>query len=193
VPHTYKDHAASDRHALAGLLLFLLIFAFGSVYVVRRDGFTTQEAIFLSLAAIASALLFVGAYRHQYLGICHEIRIDEDGSCELETRRRTIRLHVLDIYAVRYNPETSDHRKSYQIRFKGGKLSVADTMSAFVDFVRRLKLLNPDVDLIRFPADFELVPSDTANPRGRLEALGTILFSAVVVLLLLYLAKNTLL
>lgn len=96
-------------------------------------------------------LVYFG-YRRQVYGICGEIRLGDDGTCELEAKRRVIRLHVHDLRSVRYSPETDEDSESYTIHYRSGKLHVGPRMTGFADFLTRLKTLNPAVDLASFPA-----------------------------------------
>src|SRR6266498_2532198 len=87
----------------------------------------------MAAAVSVGAVLFVlihqyVVYRHHHYGTCSEIRLSDEGICELETKRRVIRQ-------------------------QGGKLAVNEEMTAFADFLSRLKALNPAVDLTSFPAD----------------------------------------
>jgi hypothetical protein len=54
-------------------------------------------------------------YRRLVYGTCGEIRLGDDGTCELETKRTVIRLHVNDLRCVRYSPETDEQIESYTI------------------------------------------------------------------------------
>jgi hypothetical protein len=187
--HTYRDPEARGQRPLAGLLLTLLVIPLLILPAVVRGGFSSGDALILAVVTILGLLVAGAVYRNQSFGVCSEIRLDDDGTCELETKRRVLRLHVHEIYAVRYHPETDESSESYEIRCKDGKLHVERTMTDFLDFVRRLKMLNPGVDLIRFPADagFALERTDRAGiDVGRF--IRSAFFPAVVVLLLIWVA-----
>lgn len=192
---TYRDEAtARDRRPLSGFFVFALISALFFAPSFVRGGLTRGGAEFLTVVIAASILIVVVGYRHQYLGICLEIRLDDDGNCELETRRRTIRIHARDIYAVRYSAETDDGPESYEIRFKTGKLHVSHSMTDFLDFLRQLKAFNPAVELLRFPAASDPALGEAPSTRGRLETgyiVRSLAFPAVVVILLVWLAVET--
>src|SRR5205809_332674 len=117
MPRIYRDHEEADRRPGLAVILLIPVFMFGLTFW-HGGGFTRGAAEFLTVVTAGTVLLVVGAYRYQYLGICLEIRLEDDGSCELDTRRRTIRLHSRDIYAVRYSAETDETAESYQLRFK---------------------------------------------------------------------------
>src|SRR6266511_2649446 len=85
--------------------------------------------------------------------MCGEIRLSDDGRCELETKRQVIRLHVNQIRSVKYWRDDESDRESYTIRYQGGKLKVSDGMTLFPDFLARLQRLNPALDVTTFPAD----------------------------------------
>lgn len=191
---TYRS-PAPDPRPLAGLLWFYLL----SLAVVGpplwSDGFTVGSIEFLGVLTVVTVLLLIAGYRHQYLGICHEIRLDDDGGCEFTMRRRTLRLDAADINAVRYSRETDESPESYEIRYDGGKLYVDNTMIDFLDFVQRLSTLNPAVDLVNFPAAAQPALGGVPNVRRNVElghVLRSALFPAVVVLLLVWLATQTL-
>jgi hypothetical protein len=84
---------------------------------------------------------------------CHEIRLSDDGSCELETPRRVYRLHASQIKSVSTD-EDGESTTDYDIKFEGGTVSVT-AWPDFDDFIRRLEVLNPSLDL----TDFRLLRS----------------------------------
>jgi hypothetical protein len=132
----------------------LLVLAFiGDTWI-----FSSSPRPWLTAAVSVGAVLFMLicqylAYRHEYYGTCSEIRLSDDGTCELETKRQIIRLHVNEIRSVEFSPEDDENCESYIICYQGGKLDVSKEMTAFADFLTRLKALNPAVDLTSFPAD----------------------------------------
>jgi hypothetical protein len=195
MPQTYRDpETARNRRPLAGLFAFLVIAGVIFAPLLLRGPLSRGAGEFLTVVLTVAILLVVGGYRHQYLGICLEIRLDDHGNCELETRRRTIRVPARDIHAVRYSPENDNGPESYEIRFNGGKLHVTHTMTDFIDFLRRLKSFNPTLDLIRFPAVAESVLGEAANASRRIETghvLRSLAFPAAVVILLIWLSLQT--
>jgi hypothetical protein len=135
------------------------------------------------------------AYRHDQYGICGEIRLSEDGTCELETNRAVIRLHVNEVSSVRYRRETDEQNESYTIHYRSGKLGVSKQMTSFADFLTRLKTLNPAVDLSSFPAGaWPGLGQPATEKRGTLvrRYTGGALFPLIVISLLVYLASQTL-
>ena len=134
-------------------------------------------------------------YRQQAYGRCGEIRLGDDGTCELETPRRVIRLHVNELRSVRYSRETDDQSESYTIHYRSGKLDVGKEMTGFADFLTRLKTLNPAVDLASFPADaWPGLGQPATRERGPLvrRFMASALFPLIVISLLVYLASQTL-
>lgn len=79
---------------------------------------------------------------------CGEIRLGDDGTCELETKHRVVRLHVKEIRSVQSWDD--DAVEGYTIHYHGGKLRVTQKMTGFDDFLTRLGALNPAVDLTGF-------------------------------------------
>jgi hypothetical protein len=145
-----------------------------------------------------SALVFVAewfAYRRDQYGSCGEIRLSDDGTCELETNRTVIRLHVNEISAVRYRRETDEQNESYTIHYRSGKLDVSKQMTSFADFLTRLKTLNPAVDLSSFPAGgWPGLGQPATKERGTLvrRFMTSALFPLIVISLLVYVASQTL-
>jgi hypothetical protein len=152
---TYRDDRAVERPRtdLIGDSLWALLvagFAIAAVFGAfsRRgldDVFTATIWIVLA-AAIARY-----CHRRRCYRTCLEIRVGDDGVCEFETRRRTIRLHARQIRAVKYDYDDESNRESYAIRGDFGKLLVSGRVAGFHDFVTRLKQVNPAVDVRSFP------------------------------------------
>jgi hypothetical protein len=88
-----------------------------------------------------------------------------DGTCEFETKRRVIRLHVHEIRSVRYSAK-SDGESFYTIHYRSGKLRVGLQMTGFADFLTRLKTLNPAVGLANLPAGAALGSTDIRSTRS---------------------------
>lgn len=151
--HTYRDSTILDHKALQfvlfPLVVFLVIAALAASALVH--GVTWAER---GEGALGLTLLFGFGYvsyrRHRY-GTCGEIRLSDDGTCELETNQRVFRLHVNEVRSVAYS--ASGEGESYKIHYDGGYLPVTAGMAGFADFLARLKTLNPAVDLSSFPPD----------------------------------------
>jgi hypothetical protein len=105
------------------------------------------------------------SYRQQAYGTGGEIRMGSDGTCEFETKRRVIRLHVHEIRSVRYSAK-SDGESFYTIHYRSGKLRVGLQMTGFADFLTRLKTLNPAVGLANLPAGAALGSTDIRSTRS---------------------------
>jgi hypothetical protein len=146
--HTYRDPDADARPPGVALpLVFILVgVALVSWFVSGRNTSSVPFAAF--------GLLWCGGFllaRRQRHRTCREIRLDDDGTCELHTEGRVVPLHVHQIRTVRYHPATDESSERYTIQFDGGKVDVHRGMSDFRDFLERLKTLNPAVDLSTFP------------------------------------------
>jgi hypothetical protein len=139
------------------------------------------------------------ARRHQQSTTCGEIRLDDDGTCEFQTQRRVIRLHVSEIRCVKYSRDREDGSTSFTVYHRNGKLSVTEEMTGFLDFLTRLATLNPAVDLSSFPAF--LADSWSGSGSHATAVSGTdvgrlvlsLVFPLCVVVLLVWLALETLL
>jgi hypothetical protein len=191
--HTYRDPNVLEGRALAfalgGMVLWLpLIAVIVSVLFVKDmwDGLRFYAWI-LPLPFLFAYL----TYRHHAYGLCKEIRLADDGICELTTWRRVIRLHVNQIKAVEYRRDSEDETESYVIRYSGGKLAVRDRMTNFPDFLARLKALNPAVDLASFPVSG---PRSTSAPESQRVpmTLRSVVFPVAVIALVAWLAVETL-
>jgi hypothetical protein len=149
--------------------------------------------LFGGFCGLVIVLQYFG-YRKQAYGTCGEIRLGDDGTCELETKRRVIRLHVNDLRSVRYRRKTDEQSESYTIHYRGGKLDVGPRMTGFADFLTRIKTLNPAVDLASFPAGAWPGLGQPATTRGTLvrRFMRSALFPLIVISLLVYLASQTL-
>ena len=94
--HTYRD--ANVLRSRSRGRSFLQILGFGAAVVLFFFGpfaigwspFTWTEAgKFGGLTAVALVVMYA-AHRREHYGICGEIRLDDDGTCELETKRRVM-------------------------------------------------------------------------------------------------------
>ncbi len=151
--HTYRDSTILESKALQfvvfPLVVFLVLAALGasalahSTWAERGEG-AAALTLFFGLGYIS--------YRWHRYGMCGEIRLGDDGTCEFETKRRVIRLHVNEIRSVAYSA-ADEGVAVYRIHYHGGYLPVTDGMTGFSDFLARLKTLNPAVDLTSFPPD----------------------------------------
>ena len=143
------------------------------------------------------ALLLVAIY-FAHWGLqqksCREIRLGDDGTCELETPRRVTRLHVGEIRSVRYRRDSESRRESYTIKYRGGSLQVDREMTDFADFLTRLKALNPALDLSSFPPSWptpeERLPVEKLASMNRL--FRSALFPLLVVAAFVWPAMQTL-
>jgi hypothetical protein len=151
--YTYRDSTILESKTLQlvvfPLAVFLVIVALGASALAH--GFTWAERVEGAVGfVVVFGLGYISYRRHRY-GTCGEIRLSDDGTCELETKRRVIRLHVNEIRCVAYS--RSDEGASYTIHYHGGHLPVTNGMTGFPDFLARLKTLNPGVDVTSFPPD----------------------------------------
>lgn len=194
--HTYRDEKFVTSRFFGPLYVgfLLLVCSFPIVPLLASDLPFKGRAGFL---AVVIGILFVhqyAVYRHHHYGRCSEIRLGDDGTCELETKRRVIRLHVNEIHSVQHRPESDESGEHYTIRYQGGKLLVAKEMTGMADFVARLKTLNPAADLTSFPgaarSDFRIPGAERPRPVNRF--FESALFPLFVICLLFYLASQTL-
>ena len=196
--HIYRDPEAFGENSvgprfLIACFLFLLLGAQVAIHP-RVTWFDALLVAFCVGGLVAVAVHF-GRERD---GNCGEIRLSDEGTCELETRRRVIRLHVGEIQSVTYWRDSENEGEHYTIHYRGGKLGVTQRMKGFLDFLTRLKALNPAVDLSSFPAVLADTWPGVGGPgTGERIARGnrftrSALFPLIVVALLVYLASQTL-
>jgi hypothetical protein len=196
VIHTYRDEEFVRSRFFGPLYVgfVLLVFSFPLVSLLTADiPFTTRAAVL----AVVIGLLFVSqyaAYRHHNYGRCSEIRLGDDGTCELETKRRVIRLHVNEIRSVQFQPETDESGEEITICYQGGSLRVDREMAGLTDFLARLKTLNPGADVTGFRRAgwSNLRIPWVKEPRLVDRFADGPLFGPLVICLLLYLASHIL-
>ena len=193
----YRDDSfAKDLGAeLLGYAVPLVLCAYwvwSAIVDGLEGGFTWRDALVLAFWIAVAAAVVRWLYRHYCFGRCVEIRLSDDGICELKTRRRVTRLHVNEITSVKYSRDDEGDGETYTIRFREGKVSVRDGITDFRDFLAQLATLNPAVDLTTFPADDwpgigTPAPARTLNSVAR-----SALFPAIVIVALAWLAIHTL-
>jgi hypothetical protein len=197
--HTYRDPDVLNGRFLGPSALascvFVVVF-FLAPLALGWVPFRWDTARFIGIICGVVFVLQYFGYRRQAYGICGEIRLCDDGTCELETKRRVIRLHVNEIRSVRFWRETDERSESYTIHYRSGKLDVSNRMTAFADFLTGLKTLNPAVDLTSFPAEAwpGLGGQPATEERGTFvrHFMRTALFPLIVISLLVYLASQKL-
>ena len=148
------------------------------------------SAVFIAAAVI----VYVGARTHWRDVGCVEVRLDDDGMCELETADHVTRVHVSEIRAVEYSRSSESGAETYVIRHRTGKAQLGGRTTDFGDFLRRLTALNPAVDVSSFPAVVtETLPAKTSEPtRTPLEAfLRSGVLPLAGILLVVYLTGQT--
>ncbi len=169
---------------LAVMAPLLILATLGSIFI----SFGRNDAIVIALLIGFTSVFGYAWYRHEHYRTCSEIRLSDDGTCELETKRRLIGLHVNEIRSVQLSPESDDRDESYSVRYQGGKLAVNKEMAAFADFLTRLKTLNPAVDLSSFPADWPHADDTETSGTGVLR----FVFPLIVIIMLAGIAWETL-
>ena len=197
--HTYRDPEAfrEDPLLLPRFVAGVFLFAILGFDVVndRLTWFTVLVSTFCAAAVVGGYVFF----RREQEGNCGEIRLSDDGTCELETKRRVTRLHVGEIRSVRYWRDSESEHEHYTIYYRDGKVDVTRRMNGFLDFLTRLKTLNPAVDLSSFPSFLvETFPGgigdarsgESATPMNRF--FHSALFPLLVVAALVWLAMQTL-
>jgi hypothetical protein len=193
--HTYHEPATPEgggrRFLSSGFFLLLVIAAVVFAAASTLGSASWDDVEGLGSLAVFFAVLCVLGLLHERYRWCREIRLSDDGVCELETKRRVIRLHVSEIRYVEYGRADESDRESYTIRYRGGKVHVSDRMTGFSDFLARLKMLNAGVKLTGFPTDAWPGLEMAATSAGR--RVRAAVFPLIVTSLLIYLASQTLL
>lgn len=194
--HTYREPDAPERGAgrffRSALFPLVVIVVLVAAAADALGSLTLEDAKGLGLALFFFAVLCVYGLLQEHHSWCREIRLSDDGTCELETKRRVVRLHVNEIQSVKYS--RGDESESYTIRYQGGKLHVSERIAGFADFLAYLKTLNPAVDLTSFPADAwpDLhTPATEGGGTNVRRLVRSALFPLIVICLLVYLASQT--
>jgi len=186
--HSYRDERFATvagwyrRTALVPLAVI-------GVMIGLADRRARDSILLVALALFVFVLAAIAGRR-----ACIEIRLSEDGMCELVTKRNVIRLRVGQIRSVRCRSAGDGDSESYRIEFDGGKIDVAEQMTDFHDFLLRLRELNPAVDLSGFR---EPAWPGLTMPIGSRESAGGrraahVAFAVVVVGFLVWLTVDTL-
>jgi hypothetical protein len=142
------------------ILAVTLFYGFGAVLLGAGVVNFFREGV---LWGVAAAAVFGAVVRAVYRrwGWCCEIRLSEEGTCELKTTwRQVIRLHVKQINAVQYAED--EGTEYYTLKHDGGSVGIG-YIKDLDDFLAHLKALNPAVDLSSCPG----WPEDAGAARGR--------------------------
>jgi hypothetical protein len=198
VIHTYRDAAVygSNRSSQIWLGFGLMVPLLLGLFVFTGSRFTWTEVGMLGgFTGFAFAATY-SAHRREHYGSCGEIRLHNDGTCELETKRQVIRLNVSEIRSVKYWRDSETESEHYTIDYQGGNLRVTERMTGWLDFLTRLATLNPAVDLTSFPAVVvDALPNrggqatEERAPMGRF--MRNALFPLIVICALVWLAIQT--
>jgi hypothetical protein len=190
----FWDHPIVDFLGFGSIALFLLgLFAFAG------GSFTLQAAgPFVGFIGVLLVAIYAGQRRQQY-GVCGEIRLDDDGTCELQTKRGVIRLHVSEIRSVKYWRDSESGTGNFTLYYQDGELLVTGRMTGFPDFLTRLATLNPVADLTTFPAFLADARPGLHTPATKVSGINmsrlvrSAVFPVFVIVLLAWLAIQTLL
>jgi hypothetical protein len=177
---------------------FVALFLLG-LFAVAGGSFTLQAAgPFAGFIVLMFVAMYAGQSRQQY-GVCGEIRLDDDGTCELQTKRGLIRLYVSEIRSVKYWRDSESGSENFTIYYQDGELLVTGRMTGFPDFLTRLATLNPVVDLTTFPAFLADAWPGLRTPASEVSSINmsrlarSAVFPLIVIALLAWLAIQTLL
>ena len=165
--HTYREpdslESGVTRFVRGALFPLLVVAVLLTAAASSVGSFTRDDAEGLGSLLVFFLIVSVCGLLHDRHRRCSEIRLGDDGTCELETKRRLIRLHVAEIRSVEYHRDDESDSESYTIHYQSGKVRVSERMTDFSDFLARLKTLNPVVELTGFPADawsgFDIAPT----------------------------------
>ena len=114
--HTYRDPALTkSRFFGPGFPLVFLVFVIAPFAFL--DGPIWLRAIFPGSFLLVQYLF----YRQRYQRGCAEIRLSDDGTCEIETKRNVIRLHVNEVRQVEHTLDDDPRREYCTIHYNGRK------------------------------------------------------------------------
>lgn len=192
---TYRDPDAGKRvgSPLWPILLLVLLVLLASLPLVGSLDWSDVAAPAILIAAVLMVHRAVERNRRDVK--CIEVRLDDGGTCELETADHVTRIHVSEIRAVEYRRDSENRTESYVIRYRNGKAELGGNTTDFADFLERLTTLNPGVDVSSFPRIVAETLPNAASSEHR-SPLATFLRSGLVplgaILLIVYLASQTL-
>jgi hypothetical protein len=191
----YRDPDAGKNvgSPLWPFLLLALVVPLASLPLVRSIDWSD---VAISAVLIAAGLMVHRAVERNRRDVkCIEVRLDDGGTCELETADHVTRIDVSEIRAVEYRRDSENGAESYVIRYRNGKAELGGNTTDFADFLGRLTTLNPGVDVSSFPRIVAETLPGAASSEHR-SPLETFLRSGLVplgvILLVVYLASQTL-
>ena len=200
--HVYRD-ATARSVGFWGLFVPVFLFFVGFLVLAllpivggEGDGFGWDDLMVLGVFGAPLVLVLVYlAFKRQGYEECREIRLDDGGTCELETASgRVIRIHVNEITSVRYSRDSDSDSESYTIRYQCRELHVTERMTDFLDFLTRLKALNPAVEMSTFPRGSRPGQGGPTEQPGHLRRIvQSAFFPAIVIVLLVYWSSQALL
>jgi len=127
--HTYRDMNAPGARSIAvqtAAAAVLIPVGWIAFFVYAGAGFELvwENVLILAAGVVLPPVFMFLAYWDASRALCREIRLDDDGTCELVTSHRVIRLHVNEITALKYQRDSEGDTGSFSIRYTGGKLEV---------------------------------------------------------------------
>jgi hypothetical protein len=139
---TYGEGPVRKRGTVARLVAMfgpgILLAALGwEAMTVVGHGASWVNLAFI--AALGIWILCVSVLGHLRDRDCREIRLSDDGTCELETSRRVIRLHVNQISAVEYYKDDESDRERYTIKYNDGSVVASKSIADFEGFLTTSK------------------------------------------------------
>jgi hypothetical protein len=187
--HSYGVDSRASKHKPAALVVTLVngvfvVLAGGTIINAFRHGVGPGVGVVGVIGGIAWAVY------HARQGVCREIRLSDEGTCELETGRRVILLHVNQINAVEYDEDPETGHESYKITYRGGRVGLHDGIADLNDFCARLNALNPAVDLSSCPG-WQSAAGAESSSRGVMRVVGSALFPLFVVIMIATIAWVT--
>jgi hypothetical protein len=94
----------------------------------------------------AMFMAFLGAYWFRVE--CKAFRLEDDGTCEFETRWRVMRTHVTQIKSVKESVDDEGDR-SWDLRFRDRSLLLIGASADFDDFLSRIETMTPAIEIKR--------------------------------------------
>lgn len=79
---------------------------------------------------------------------CKAFRLEDDGTCEFETRWRVIRTHVAQIKSVKESVY-DDGGRSWDLIFRDRSMLLISGSADFDDFLSRIETKNPAIEIKR--------------------------------------------
>jgi hypothetical protein len=164
VIHTYRN-ASRGRSTPISEVIFATLFLAPAVALLYGMIFEAEARFsgavwwvafvaFLVLSVLWSWPVYETLFR-----CCYEIRVGDDATCQLRSPLRRTRLQAQEIISLYPGWVVNDECHTV-LRYRGGRRFIVQPVEGFSDFLKRLRALNPNVDVQRLGTKDETACED---------------------------------